>query len=242
MKNLRTLFLAGFVVLATTAPASARTTTLDRCISRIMSDVVHFIEKKAQCIRSCEDQVRKGQLASDTRCQLPSNHAPTQQCLLLAEERITGSRATTRKACRDDEIELFYGNTTTCRGRNETLDELLACFRDQGSSFVDSMLDQIYRPFRIPVCGDGDITPGEQCDPATFPNGCGFGQVCHPDFCFCTFSGCGNGIIDFGEDCDFNAFPDGCSFAEFCDSGCGCRPFGSASEAFLGDPPAGLTD
>jgi hypothetical protein len=242
VKSARSLLLFGAAILAIATPAAARTSTLDRCLSRLVGDVAHYVEKKAQCVRSCEDQVRKGALASDTRCTTPSDHGPTQICLLKAEERIIGSRASSRRACRDDEIELFYRNTTTCSGENENLDALLLCLRRQASNFIDSMLDQIYRPFRFPICGDGEIGPSESCDPQAFPNGCTFNQVCHPDFCFCTFRGCGNGIIEPGEDCDYNTFPEGCSFSEFCDSGCSCRPFGSAAEAFLGEAPSCLTD
>jgi hypothetical protein len=236
------LSLAAGLACAIAPPADARVTTFDRCLSRIMSDVIHFVAKKGQCIRSCEDDVRRGKLASDTRCQAPSTHPPTQQCLLAADERITGSRGRTRRVCQDDEIALFYGQTTTCQGQNQTLDEILACLRAQSSNFVEFMLEQIYRPVSFPICGDGAITQFEQCDPAAFPNGCGFDEICHPDFCFCTFVGCGNGIIDFGEDCDSAAFPNGCSAGEFCDPGCACRPFGSPSAAFLGDPPVDLME
>jgi hypothetical protein len=100
---------------------------------------------------------------------------------------------------------------------------------------------EIYHPIRPGICGDGVVSSFEECDPAAFPTGCTFNNICHPRFCFCTFAGCGNGILEPGEDCDPNAFPNGCSFDEFCDfSGCECRGQGSAAEAFL-EMPQDLT-
>lgn len=242
MKKIPALLLATTAALTIATPATARTSTLDRCLSRLVGDVARYVDKKAQCIRSCEDQVRKGELASDTHCGAPSNHAPTQQCLRKADERMVGSRASARRACRDDEVELFYGNTTTCTGENDSLDALLGCLQRQASNFVEQVLGEVYRPARVPICGDGEISPSESCDPDAFPSGCSFGDVCHPDYCYCTFEGCGNGILEFGEDCDYNDFPSGCSFGRYCSSSCECRPFGSASEAFLGDAPSCLMD
>jgi cysteine-rich repeat protein len=46
-----------------------------------------------------------------------------------------------------------------------------------------------------PVCGDGKIDPGEQCDDGNTTNG----DACENN---CTLSRCGNGIKDAGEQCD----------------------------------------
>ena len=149
MKTLRVLLLAGVAALSTATPSRARVATIDRCASSLVNDVLHFVAKKSKCIRACEDAVRKNRLPSSVRCQPPSNNEPTQKCLDKANERI-GSRQTSR-LCQDDEVALRYGNTTTCRGQNQTREEILACFQDQAESFVDRMLEQIYFPVGSPV-------------------------------------------------------------------------------------------
>ncbi|MFC1641688.1 DUF4215 domain-containing protein, partial [Myxococcota bacterium] len=68
-----------------------------------------------------------------------------------------------------------------------------------------------------PTCGDGVVTPGEQCDNGENPGG--YGQ-CNPD---CTRGEyCGDGIVqaDFGEECD-----DGRNLSAYGTAGCapGCK-------------------
>lgn len=61
-----------------------------------------------------------------------------------------------------------------------------------------------------PICGDGIIGLGEECDDGI--NEGGYGK-CGPD---CTLSEfCGDGIVQFGEDCD-----DGVNIGDPCPSGC----------------------
>ena len=61
------------------------------------------------------------------------------------------------------------------------------CFQP-GTSFV------LHR--RPPRCGDGIVSPGEECDPPSQgPDGFQCDSSCHR-------SRCGNGIIDSGEECD----------------------------------------
>jgi cysteine-rich repeat protein len=57
-----------------------------------------------------------------------------------------------------------------------------------------------------PVCGDGVLQPGEQCDDGNKVNG----DACDNN---CTFPGCGNNIVDPGEQCDDGNMiaGDGCS-------------------------------
>jgi len=184
VKNLRVLLLAGAVTCSIATPSEARITTLDRCVSSIVNDVLHFVAKKSQCIRACEDAVRANRLDPFTRCQAPSNHGPTAKCLAMADERILGARSHTRKVCQDDEIALFYGNTTTCPCQNQTRLELLSCFQAQAETFVDDLLEQIYFPSGF--CGDGQVSGSEVCDQSAFPNnGCGFPAFCfNCNFCF----------------------------------------------------------
>lgn len=136
----------------------------------------------------------------------------------------------------DDEVALFYGRSETCPGSSETVAELLDCLAARGERAVAALARKIYRPERRPVCGDGSITGFEQCDPAAFPTGCSFFDVCHPQGCFCVESDeCGNGLIELGEDCDYATFPSGCPFDKFCNDNCVCQVFGSASAAFLNE-------
>jgi hypothetical protein len=126
--------------------AHAQRTTLDRCISVLANDFIRFVERTSECSAKCEDRVRKGQLAEDTSCTLPSEDPSTQICLLRAKERITGSRAAARLACTDREIDLFFGGTFTCFGQNETVDEVTNCLWAQGEFFANDLLRQVYRP------------------------------------------------------------------------------------------------
>lgn len=228
MTILVTLTLAG-------AAHAQQATSLDRCLSALSGDVLRFVEKAGKCVRKCEDAKRSGRLGSDVRCRRPSNHAPTQQCLLGAQEQISGSKAQALKRCTDDEVALFFGGTNTCPGRNESVPGLLQCLAKRGESAVETLARKIYHPRRDPICGDGSINGGEQCDPNASSSACGYPTpICHPFYCVCVPTGCGNGILDYGEDCDYGASPDGCGFGEFCNGACECRGIGSASRAFLG--------
>ena len=236
MKALRSITLAASAVLLLCAvDAEARTTTFDRCLSRLTNDVLHFIKKRSQCTRACEDQVRKAKIGQGTDCGPASPHGPTAICHAKAVERLSGSRATARRVCKDAEIALFYGNTATCQGENQTWAALASCLQSRAAQAIDALLLDVYHPTRFDICGDGVLGPSEQCDPNAFPT-CG-SFTCHPQLCFCIPSFCGNGLLDPGEDCDGTAFPTGCSFFEFCDGSCTCRGFGSPAEAFLCDVP-----
>ena len=62
-----------------------------------------------------------------------------------------------------------------------------------------------------PVCGDGNVDPGETCDPPGSLQGGGHLTRCRDD---CTF--CGDGIVNGAELCD-----DGTAeFTEDCDVNC----------------------
>ena len=55
-----------------------------------------------------------------------------------------------------------------------------------------------------PICGDGFVTPEEECDGTMFCHSitckCLHGHPLNPDSNLC--SGCGNGVLDFDEECD----------------------------------------
>jgi hypothetical protein len=241
MKKMRWTLVAVLLTTSFATVASAVPSTLDRCLSTIASSVSKLSDKWGRCASACEDAKRRGELASDVGCFFPSNEVLTQRCFMRAAERLTGARSPARRICKNDEVALFYGGSQTCSGSNGTVDQLLACLQELVGFNVDFLRQQIYRPIRAGICGDGVVSSFEECDPAAFPTGCPFDSLCHPRFCFCTFAGCGNGILEPGEDCDFNAFPNGCSFDEFCDfSSCECRGQGSAAEAFL-EMPQDLT-
>jgi hypothetical protein len=236
MKKMRWALVAVLLTTSSATVASALPSTLDRCLSTIASSVSKLSDKWGRCASACEDGKRRGELASSVTCSFPSDEVLTQRCFMRAAERLTGARSPARSICKNDEIALFYGGTQTCTGRNGTIDEVLDCFQQDVGFNLDFLRQEIYHPIRPGICGDGFISPFEECDPAAFPTGCSFNSICQPRFCFCTFAGCGNGILEPGEDCDFNAFPNGCSFDAFCDSSCECRGEGSAAEAFLEMP------
>jgi hypothetical protein len=223
--------------LATPGPAHAQqATSLDRCVSAITADVLRFLDKGGKCVRQCEDAKRRGTLGSDTKCRRPSNHAPTQACLSRAVEQIAGSKSLALKRCRDDEVALFYGGTETCPGKNDSTAELLQCLAKRAEKAVETLAKKVYAPRRTPVCGDGSINGGEQCDPNAFPSGCFYPTpVCRPGSCTCAPVGCGNGVLEPGEDCEYSTYPNGCRFNQFCGFDCSCEG-GSASAAFLSDP------
>jgi len=62
------------------------------------------------------------------------------------------------------------------------------------------------------ICGDGVITPPEECDTKANPSGCGLNEVC--DNCKCYSAGpvCGNKLWEpeLGEVCDWSALQTGC--------------------------------
>jgi hypothetical protein len=69
-----------------------------------------------------------------------------------------------------------------------------------------------------PVCGDGQITGNEVCDPTASPTGCGPDEFCLG--CFVCLPQCGNGIVDPGEVCDPFAIPNGCAAGLVCSRDC----------------------
>jgi len=231
--SLATVAFGLFLVLLASPARAEQATSLDRCVSAIAGDVLRFVAKAGKCVQKCEDAKRRGDLAADVRCRRPSNNLPTQSCLLASLELLAGSKSNALKRCADDEVALLYAGSDTCPGKNDNLPDLLDCLAARGEKAVQGLAKKIYHPQKPPVCGDGILSPGESCDPYAVPNGCGFGQLCQPQSCYCTFQGCGNGIIEAGEDCDYNAYPSGCSYGAYCDYGCQCRTYSSPSAAFL---------
>ncbi len=71
--------------------------------------------------------------------------------------------------------------------------------------------DQVcsHRPECLPMCGNGELELGEDCDDGNTADG----DTCESD---CTFPRCGNGIHDAGEACDDGNATDG----DACESDC----------------------
>src|SRR5512139_1225383 len=68
------------------------------------------------------------------------------------------------------------------------------------------------------VCGDGTVSPPEECDPPG--SRCEQGGRCTTD-CTCTRPVCGNGVVERGEQCDPPGAP--CSDGGICASDCTCK-------------------
>jgi hypothetical protein len=80
-----------------------------------------------------------------------------------------------------------------------------------------------------PICGDGILDPGEQCEPFHLPP-CPSGTFCRgpgfSDGCTCVLPVCGNGIVEPGEVCD--GFSGGCFPPRHCNANCSrCSPSGA---------------
>jgi hypothetical protein len=224
----------GVCLLLASGAGAAPATSLDRCLSALMGEVLRFADKTGQCLRQCEDAKRRGEIAANTRCKRPSDDPKTASCLARARERLVGASSNAVKRCTNEEVALFFGGTETCAGKNETVLDLVRCLAKKGENAAEALARRVYDPERPAVCGDGFISGFEQCDVNAYPNGCsGSYPICHPQYCYCTYSGCGNGILEFGEDCDYSAYPSGCSFFAYCTGACTCQDFGSASAAFL---------
>jgi len=90
-----------------------------------------------------------------------------------------------------------------------------------------------------PVCGDGRVDPGEECEPFLSPPTCPTGKFCQfpgrPNECTCVSPVCGNGIREPGEVCDGpGKF---CLPPQHCNSTCtACLP-ASTSGGFLDPAP-----
>lgn len=88
-------------------------------------------------------------------------------------------------------------------------------------SFVDYLVGYLTPPHAR--CGDQYVSPGEECDPYAYPNGCDETLGC--DYTSCTCGPvCADGLLSPGETCDPYAFPDdGCADGTVCSSDCsGC--------------------
>jgi cysteine-rich repeat protein len=117
--------------------------------------------------------------------------------------------------------------TFTYTGTTTGFDTIIASLVDSLGSPQNS--NQAFKRWELPICGNGMIDPGEDCEPGMF---CAGG--CNPvlGFCFdipcnddCTCP-CGNGIAEPGEECDDGnrVREDGCSSGcriEWCPLGAG---------------------
>ena len=230
----RLVFAAIAASLALPPPAWA----IHQCVEAISHDVFSYMRAKSRCVRRCENAILEDLLPTSTSCDRPSDDPRTERCLQLAEGAL-GEKSMALVACTRRDIREIYGSTSTCPGEDQNAAQILTCLKRQIDAIVYDLAEQIYAPFRYPVCGDGEVTAWEGCDPNAFPTGCADNDVCHPTGCYCTFRGCRNGIIDPGEDCDPFAWPNGCGFTQTCGyQSCRCEgPYGSAGRAFLDPTP-----
>jgi hypothetical protein len=164
-----------------------------------------FIETLQRCFTNCQQAVQRGATGFSS-CEAafvdtPTFDPRTQRCVDQARARLLDS---CNNHCADPPDCFPY----TCSEAAELVEQ-------QALGTVPTAYCQDVPP---PVCGDGQITGGEVCDPTAVPSGCGPGTTCLD--CFVCIPNCGNGIIDPGETCDPSAFPSGCSGDQVCSSDC----------------------
>ena len=99
----------------------------------------------------------------------------------------------------------------------------------------DALLPDATEPDAAPICGNGTVEPGEDCDGALLGGkdclalGCLGGQLaCTPGCSFdkssCTLCSCGDGVIDAGESCDkTNLNGKTCASFGYTGSGLACK-------------------
>jgi len=124
-----------------------------------------FIEKLAGCFARCEDAVQRGSM-EPSACASSSVDTPmfdprTQHCVDRARARL-------REGCEnqcDDRPECFPFSCPVAAQLVES----------QALGFGPMTYCQDVPP---PVCGDGQITGGEVCDPFASPSGCASGTFC----------------------------------------------------------------
>lgn len=96
-----------------------------------------------------------------------------------------------------------------------------------------------------PVCGNGVIEDGEECDGTALPTGAAPGSTCL-DTCELKGPDCGNGVVDDGEECDPEAampskYPEGATCSSACKAQyCGNGRIDGNEECDLDALPAGL--
>ncbi|HPF41757.1 MAG TPA: PQQ-dependent sugar dehydrogenase [Phycisphaerae bacterium] len=100
-------------------------------------------------------------------------------------------------------------------GITGTLSSIVSFGEDaSGELYIVTYGGTIYRIVEAgppPVCGNGAVEDGEQCDDGNTQAGDGCGPTCQNEI-----AECGNGIVDFGEECDDGNTMDG----DGCDSMC----------------------
>jgi hypothetical protein len=70
----------------------------------------------------------------------------------------------------------------------------------------------IYCECELP-CGNGDVDEFEDCDPGEPESSCATGELCDPDFCYCTVPSCNDGFVEGEEACEFD-LSDGTPFGD----------------------------
>gem|GEM_PF-2073831 len=107
----------------------------------------------------------------------------------------------------DDEVEYVVVIGTQC---SDDVDNDLDGLTDLGDPGCDDTLDD--NEYNAPVCGDGIIDEGEECDDGNVVPSDGCDELCQDEEVVYV---CGNGIIELGEACDDgNVIPmDGCDAA-----------------------------
>jgi hypothetical protein len=200
----------------------------ERCTERLLRASDKLNEQLRKCAHQCQKQRQRGRVEVEA-CDfaaLDGNGADDRLQLCVDKARIRFLRSCVK--C-DDPPE--------CWGAQNPPLDCPAALRLVESSW-SSQEPSLFCVDR-PVCGDGFVTEGEECDPGSFPSACSADGFCN-DACECeSFPVCGDGLITGFELCDQSATPTGCPSDEVCVDCFTCAPDSCGAATPVG--PAGGT-
>lgn len=160
-------------------------------------------------VPKCGNKVIEG----GEQCDPPNSATCSASCTTLP---ICGNKALdSGEQCDDGNVVSGDGCSSACQ--NEPKQPVPSCgdgIINQSSEQCEPANTATCSPTctKLPVCGDGVVDPGEQCDDANIANGDGCSNVCRIEIPNDQPS-CGNGTVELGEQCDDgnNGNGDGCS-------------------------------
>ena len=182
-----------------------------RCQQGLARAGGRFVASLEHCFAQCQQAVHRGAMGfsscDSAFLDAPSFDARTQRCVDKARARLLASCT---DHCKDPPECLNYTCPTVAVAvEAEAIRAVPATYCQEPG-----------------VCGDGQVTGPEVCDPFATPTGCRTGTDCDFSCRTCT-TRCGDGLLVPGEVCDQSATPNGCPAGfdcqgcDFCVPRCG---------------------